>query len=149
MTHRFKNFRLLSLMTTAALGLCAAGCVQTPSVLAGADVAQTYVLVHGAFEDKSAWDDVRRGLEQAGQSVIAIDLPGRSGDATLIDQVGGAPNLQIIGDVANGLEGRLVGPTSVALGDGLTGLIQLSFTCARSLTTTKTSRTLSTLTLRS
>jgi pimeloyl-ACP methyl ester carboxylesterase len=41
----------------------------------------TYVLVHGAFQDARVWDDVKPLLEARGASVVAVNLPGRAGDA--------------------------------------------------------------------
>lgn len=42
----------------------------------------TYVLVHGAFADSSAWDKVVPLLEKDGSEVIALDLPGHGKDTT-------------------------------------------------------------------
>ena len=42
--------------------------------------AETFVLVHGAFQTASAWDGTVAVLEAAGHSAFAVDLPGRSGD---------------------------------------------------------------------
>ena len=39
--------------------------------------AATFVLVHGAFEDASVWQEVKKQLEKKGHQVIAVDLPGR------------------------------------------------------------------------
>jgi pimeloyl-ACP methyl ester carboxylesterase len=50
-----------------------AGCATAP-----AGAGKTYVLVHGAFQDKRAWDDVVPRLEKAGAMVIALDMPGRA-----------------------------------------------------------------------
>lgn len=44
--------------------------------------ARTYVLVHGAFVDASAWQGVTTALEQQGHRVIAINLPGHGSDQT-------------------------------------------------------------------
>ena len=38
---------------------------------------RTFVLVHGAFEDGSVWNDVRNQLEGKGHDVVVVDLPGR------------------------------------------------------------------------
>lgn len=51
-------------------------------VLFGASHAETYVLVHGAFQDQSAWDEVVPLLEARGHTALAVQLPGRGGDAT-------------------------------------------------------------------
>jgi pimeloyl-ACP methyl ester carboxylesterase len=42
----------------------------------------TYVLVHGAFQDSSAWDLVIPELEAAGATVVTASLAGRDGDET-------------------------------------------------------------------
>ncbi|MEM1274465.1 MAG: alpha/beta fold hydrolase [Pseudomonadota bacterium] len=42
--------------------------------------ADTYVLVHGAFQDATIWFLVAERLEAAGHDVVTVDLPGR--DAT-------------------------------------------------------------------
>lgn len=46
------------------------------SVSTGA-AADTFVLVHGAFQDASGWASVSAELEAMGHDVIAVDLPGR------------------------------------------------------------------------
>ena len=42
--------------------------------------ADTFVLVHGAFQDASSWSAVADALAARGHDVVAVDLPGR--DAT-------------------------------------------------------------------
>ena len=42
--------------------------------------AETFVLVHGAFQDASSWSAVADRLTAAGHDVVAVELPGR--DAT-------------------------------------------------------------------
>ncbi len=42
----------------------------------------TFVLVHGAWHGAWAYDELSTELEQAGQSVVAIDLPGHGLDST-------------------------------------------------------------------
>lgn len=39
--------------------------------------ADTFVLVHGAFQDATCWNDVAPYLEAAGHRVVTVDLPGR------------------------------------------------------------------------
>jgi pimeloyl-ACP methyl ester carboxylesterase len=39
--------------------------------------APTIVLLHGAFMDASAWNDVEADLEARGRNVVAVNLPGR------------------------------------------------------------------------
>ncbi len=35
-----------------------------------------YILIHGAWEESRAWNDVSPVLEKAGHTVTALDLPG-------------------------------------------------------------------------
>lgn len=46
------------------------------------DGSRVYVLVHGAFQDSSGWDDVTPLLEAAGHTVVVVSLPGRGEDAS-------------------------------------------------------------------
>lgn len=55
------------LVTTLAFGLS----------MTTAAYADTFVLVHGAFQSAASWSQVKTGLEAAGHTVIAVDLPGR------------------------------------------------------------------------
>lgn len=61
------------------------------AVLAAAQPAaasETFVLVHGAFQDAGAWSGVAEALEVAGHRAIAVDLPGRAGDGRTPAEVG-------------------------------------------------------------
>ncbi len=55
--------------------------VSSTSVFAQ-DTGKVFVLVHGAFQDASAWDAVTPLLEAAGHTAIAVNLPGHGGDET-------------------------------------------------------------------
>jgi len=44
--------------------------------------ANTYVLVHGAWQAPYVWDAVRADLESKGNHVIVVELPGHGADAT-------------------------------------------------------------------
>ena len=81
----FQKTRMLPQSIALAAAIATAGCAQMPAGPSDAAHARTYVLVHGAFENQAIWNSVRQGLQQAGQQVIAIDLPGRDGDATPVD----------------------------------------------------------------
>lgn len=43
---------------------------------------QTYVLVHGAWQAPYVWNEVRTELEQKGNKVIVVELPGHGKDNT-------------------------------------------------------------------
>jgi pimeloyl-ACP methyl ester carboxylesterase len=49
--------------------------------------APTYVLVHGAFQDKRAWDDVIPLLQKNGVKAVAVDLPGRASAGDSVEGV--------------------------------------------------------------
>ncbi len=49
--------------------------------------ADTYVLVHGAFQDASGWAAVGDVLRAEGHTVVAIDLPGRNADGAAAQAV--------------------------------------------------------------
>lgn len=59
----------------ALLGLCI-------SFASAQEATKTFVLVHGAFQDSTAWDSVVPLLEAAGHTAIAIDLPAHGADET-------------------------------------------------------------------
>jgi len=44
--------------------------------------SDTYVLVHGAWQAPYVWDEVRSELEQRGNKVIIVELPGHGNDQT-------------------------------------------------------------------
>ena len=63
------------------------------ATLATPTLADSFVLVHGAFQTSAVWGGVAARLEEAGHQVVAVDLPGRDGDGrspgevTLADHV--------------------------------------------------------------
>jgi pimeloyl-ACP methyl ester carboxylesterase len=44
--------------------------------------SKTFVLVHGSFQGPYAWQYVKAQLEQAGQKVVVVELPGHGQDQT-------------------------------------------------------------------
>ncbi len=76
-SHRSSIVSALASVLVACASL--ASCAFEPSTAPHPPAVSTYVLVHGAFEDHSIWDAVAAGLRDAGQQVIAVDLPGRAG----------------------------------------------------------------------
>lgn len=87
MTSLSTRLRYLPLLAAMAGAFFASGCAGDPTRESATAPQRTYVLVHGAFETQAIWSAVRQGLEQAGQRVITVDLPGRDGDATPADQL--------------------------------------------------------------
>ncbi|XVJ70501.1 MAG: alpha/beta fold hydrolase [Rhizobacter sp.] len=74
-----KRSLLMGLLMAQLVGLT--GCAGTRVA------APTYVLVHGAFQDARAWDEVRPMLEARGASVVAVNLPGRVGEAVVSESL--------------------------------------------------------------
>lgn len=44
-----------------------------------AALADTFVIVHGAFQTAAAWEEVADALRTGGDEVVLVDLPGRDG----------------------------------------------------------------------
>ena len=52
----------------------------TVSAVTAPAQAETFVIVHGAFQDAASWSDVASALEAEGHSVSVVDLPGRDAE---------------------------------------------------------------------
>lgn len=63
-----------------------------------------YVLIHGAWEDSRAWDDVSAILKQAGHAVTAVDLPGSGKNTLEIPQVTMARYVETVVNVINTID---------------------------------------------
>jgi pimeloyl-ACP methyl ester carboxylesterase len=70
----------IGFLALATSFILVSGCATTPP-----GAGRTYVLVHGAFQDKRAWDDVVPRLQEAGAKVVALDLPGRANGNTPLE----------------------------------------------------------------
>lgn len=55
--------------------------------LATPAAAETFVLVHGAFQTSADWRLTADALSAAGDAVVAVDLPGRAGDGRVLKDV--------------------------------------------------------------
>ncbi len=77
----------------------------------------TFVIVHGAFQDSSVWNDVKMQLEESGDEVILVNLPGRkssnsaidaassaSYSKAIIDAVGSRQNIILVGHSFGGIQ---------------------------------------------
>jgi pimeloyl-ACP methyl ester carboxylesterase len=69
---------------------------------------QTYVLVHGAFAGKSAWNDVKPLLEKAGHTVLTLDLPGHGDDQTPLGQISFDSYVDAVSKLINSQPGKVV-----------------------------------------
>ncbi|MFT3702174.1 MAG: alpha/beta fold hydrolase [Agriterribacter sp.] len=71
---------IVSLLSAAMLLFAASSCRKneiTPRVN-----SNTYVLVHGAWQAPYVWDAVRADLENKGNKVMVVELPGHGSDTT-------------------------------------------------------------------
>lgn len=82
-----------------------------------ASAKNTFVIVHGAFQDSSVWNDVKIRLEKSGDEVILVNLPGRkssnSGVETansasygkkIIEAIGERKNVILVGHSFGGIQ---------------------------------------------
>lgn len=70
--------------------------------------AATFVLVHGAFADAHAWDAVKPILEAQGNTVIAIDLPGRNVDPRQASAIHLSSYVQKTEETIRGIQGKVI-----------------------------------------
>ncbi|MBC8099377.1 MAG: alpha/beta fold hydrolase [Armatimonadetes bacterium] len=61
--------------------------VLSVSLVGAQAVGQTFVLVHGAFQDASGWAGVTAALEAEGHTVIVVTLAGRGTDETPLSEI--------------------------------------------------------------
>ena len=77
-----------------------------------------YILIHGAWEESRAWDDVSPILQQNGHTVTAIDLPGHGENKQSIAQVTMAGYIQTVVDVIKQLDHQVI-----LVGHSMTGAV--------------------------
>jgi pimeloyl-ACP methyl ester carboxylesterase len=80
-TLKLKNMKSLFIAMAISL-LVLAGCEKTEY-----PDKQTIVLVHGAWSDVSAWDEVKPLLTAKGLNVITVNLPGHGKDTTAFPSI--------------------------------------------------------------
>jgi len=75
-----KHFKFIA--TVLILTICAFATQQSfaQSKSKTKKMKKTFVLVHGAFAGKYAWNEVKPMLEKSGNKVITLDLPGHGDD---------------------------------------------------------------------
>ena len=67
-----------------------------------------FILVHGAWEEAQAWDDVTPVLRQNGHTATALDLPGHGANKEELSKVSMARYVQNVVDFINQVEGKVV-----------------------------------------
>ncbi|MBC8045011.1 MAG: alpha/beta fold hydrolase, partial [Rhizobacter sp.] len=70
--------------------------------------AKTYVLVHGAFLDGTAWDKVKPLLEAQGHKVIVVNLPAHGNDPAPVGSTTFADYTKAVGAAINGQKEKVI-----------------------------------------
>ncbi|WP_194777645.1 alpha/beta fold hydrolase [Pararhodonellum marinum] len=69
---------------------------------------KTYVLVHGAWAGKFAWDQVKTALESKEAKVITFDLPAHGDDNTPVAGITLETYVDVVTDIINQQEGKVI-----------------------------------------
>lgn len=77
-----------------------------------------YILIHGAWEESRAWDDVSKVLRQDGHTVTALDLPGHGENERDLAQVTMEGYVQAVVDEISQLDHQVV-----LVGHSMTGAV--------------------------
>lgn len=77
-----------------------------------------YILIHGAWEESRAWNDVSPILKKNGHTVTAIDLPGHGGNKLDVSQVTMANYIKTVVDAINQLDHKVI-----LVGHSMTGAV--------------------------
>ncbi len=93
---------------SAALLLLAAFTSSFTSHQKTSTMANTFVLVHGAWQAPYAWQKVKQQLESKGQKVIVVELPAHGSDQTSPAQVSIDSYSQKVIDAINTTEGKVI-----------------------------------------
>lgn len=77
-----------------------------------------YILIHGAWEESRAWDDVSPILQQNGHTVTAIDLPGSGKNKQHVSKVTMASYIRVVVSAIKRLDRKVV-----LVGHSMTGAV--------------------------
>jgi pimeloyl-ACP methyl ester carboxylesterase len=69
---------------------------------------KTYVLVHGAWAGKFAWDKVKPALEKDGSKVVTLDLPAHGDDNTPIAGISMQSYVDAVVNLINKQDGKVI-----------------------------------------
>jgi pimeloyl-ACP methyl ester carboxylesterase len=70
--------------------------------------ADTFVLVHGAFQTADRWAPVAAKLQEKGHTALTVNLPGRSGDGRALGEVTMDDYIAAVSSAINGVDGKVV-----------------------------------------
>jgi pimeloyl-ACP methyl ester carboxylesterase len=77
----------MTFKNTVAIAVISFLSVASFALTSAQQTGKTYVLVHGSWMGKFAWDEIKPRLEKAGNMVITLDLPGHGDDPTTTDKL--------------------------------------------------------------
>ena len=99
-------------------------------------MAQTYVLVHGAWLGKFCWDEVVKRLAEQGKKSITLDLPAHGDDKTpvnevsleryrdtVIEAISGLQNVILVG---HSMAGMVISAVAEAIPNQISALVYLA-----------------------
>jgi pimeloyl-ACP methyl ester carboxylesterase len=69
--------------------------------------ADTFVVVHGAFQTAASWQGVADRLIAAGHSAVLVDLPGRDGDGRALGDITQADYVAAVSKAVDGTNGKV------------------------------------------
>jgi pimeloyl-ACP methyl ester carboxylesterase len=70
--------------------------------------ADTFVLVHGAFQTADSWAPIAAKLKEKGHAALTVNLPGRSGDGRALGEVTMADYIAAVSSAINSVDGKVV-----------------------------------------
>jgi pimeloyl-ACP methyl ester carboxylesterase len=79
--------------------LALAATLSAVSALASPALADTFVIVHGAFQNAQSWEAVSKSLRAKGHTVVAVDLPGRNAQGAEAKAISIAQYAEAVGAV--------------------------------------------------
>lgn len=99
-----RSKRLISVLIFACISILAfTGCSKSQK-----PAGKTFVLVHGSFQGPYAWQYVQTQLQQAGQKVIVVELPGHGQDQTSPATLTLSSYRDKVVDAIDGVQGQVI-----------------------------------------
>jgi pimeloyl-ACP methyl ester carboxylesterase len=103
-----QKIKLIPLILLAAFALFAATFVSKNAHTLKPKKMKTYVLVHGAWAGKFAWDKVRPLLEKEGHKVLTLDLPAHGDDNTAIGDISLQSYVDAVSKLVNAQKDKVI-----------------------------------------
>lgn len=105
-------------MTLKPLALGAALCALTAPA-----TAETFVIVHGAFQTAESWQATAAALTAAGETAVTVSLPGRAGDGRAPGEVQMADHVATVAEAVAAAAARDPDGKVVLVGHSFGGMV--------------------------